>query len=113
MRKVCKLYHILNRGEYNDNLLYYNKITTLKLAKMTISFNKRQPCKIRKFLTSFHGREHTDLYDVFRAIAYIVYTECQWKMLPTYYPRPTTVYCHFRKWSESNNMILFLQHPVR
>ena len=34
-------------------------------------------------------------------------------MLPTYYPRPTTVYNHFRRWGESNNMKIFLQRLVR
>ena len=99
--------------EYIDNLLCYKKITTLKLEKMTIRFNKRQRRKIRKFLASFHGKEHTDHYDIFQAIAYLVYRGSQWKMLPTYYPRPTTVYNHFRRWDESNNMIIFLQRLVR
>lgn len=79
---------------------------------MNIKFNKSQRRKIRKFLVPFHGKEHIDLYDVFRAIAYLVYTGCQWKMLPSYFPRPTTVYYHFRRWSESNNMVLFLQRLV-
>ena len=78
MRKVGNLYCFLNRNEYIDNLLCYNKIT-LKSAKMNIKFNKSQRFKIRKFLATFHGRERTDLYDVFRAIAYIVYTCCQWR----------------------------------
>ena len=79
---------------------------------MNIKFNKSQRRKIRKFLVPFHGKEHIGLYDVFRAIAYLVYTGCQWKMLPSYFPRPTTVYYHFRRWSESNNMVLFLQRLV-
>ena len=62
---------------------------------MNIRFYKSQRRKIRKFLASYHGKEHTDLYDVFQAVAYLVYTGCQWKMLPAYYPRPTTVYYHF------------------
>ena len=56
---------------------------------------KKQKQKIKKFLLHFHGRERVNLYDVFRAVAYIVYICCQWKMLPTYYPRPTTVYYQF------------------
>ena len=78
MRKVGKLYCFLNRDEYIDNLLCYNKIT-LRLAKMTIRYNKSQRFKIRKFLATFHGKERTNLYVVFRAIAYIVYTGCQWR----------------------------------
>ncbi|MDE5930844.1 MAG: transposase [Muribaculaceae bacterium] len=45
---------------------------------------------------------------MFSAIAYLVYTGCQWKMLPKYNPRPATVYYHFRKWSESDFPIQFL-----
>lgn len=33
-------------------------------------------------------------------------------MLPSYYPPPTTVYYHFRKWSESTNLVFFLRRPV-
>ena len=80
---------------------------------MDIRFNKCQRRQIRKQLRCFHGKEHVDLYRVFKAIAYLVYTGCQWQMLPTYYPRPTTVYYHFRKWSESRNLILFLHRLVK
>ena len=34
-------------------------------------------------------------------------------MLPGYFPRPTTVYYHFRKWSESENLILSQHSLVR
>lgn len=80
---------------------------------MTITFNKRQRRQIKKLISRFHGRERVNLYEVFKAIAYLVYTGCQWKMLPSYFPRPTTVYHHFRKWSESDgNLIQFLHRLV-
>ena len=80
---------------------------------MNITFNKRQKRQTKKLTDRFHGRERVNLYEVFKAIAYLVYTGCQWKMLPTYFPRPTTVYYHFRKWSESDNLIMFLHSLVR
>lgn len=80
---------------------------------MNITFNKHQKKLIKKLLGRFHGKERVDLYEVFRAIAYLVRTGCQWKMLPTYFPKPTTVYYHFRKWSESYNLIEFLHRLVR
>ena len=80
---------------------------------MNITFNKRQRRLIIKFISCLHGKERVNLYEVFRAITYLVYTGCQWKMLPTYFPRPTTVYYHFRKWSECDNLILFLHRLVR
>lgn len=79
---------------------------------MNINFNKRQRKEIRKFLTNFHGKERTDLYKIFKAVAYLVYTGIQWKMLPSYYPRPTTVYYHFRKWCESSAPVTFLRRLV-
>ena len=42
----------------------------------------------------------------------LVYTGCQWKMLPQYYPPPGTVYYHFRKWSESTMLLFFLRSLV-
>lgn len=67
---------------------------------MRIKFNRRQRKRIRKFLSGFHVKKRTDLYKVFTAVAYLVYTGCQCKMLPQYYPPPGTVYYHFRKWRE-------------
>ena len=80
---------------------------------MSITFNKRQRRQIKKLIRRHHGKERVNLYDIFKAIAYLVYTGCQWKMLPGYFPRPTTVYYHFRKWSESENLILSQHSLVR
>ena len=109
MRGDGNFYYFL-RPNYDWNMLY---IKSKVLCIMDIRFNKCQRRKIRKLLRCFHGKEHVDLYRVFKAIAYLVYTDCQWKMLHTYYPRPTTVYYHFRKWSESRNLILFLHRLVK
>ena len=51
---------------------------------MKIKFRHCRRKRIRKFLSGFHGKERTDLYKIFTAIAYLVYTGCQWKMLPRY-----------------------------
>ncbi len=79
---------------------------------MKIKFKPCQRKRIRKFLSGFHGKERTDLYKIFTAIAYLVYTGCQWKMLPQYYPPPRTVYYNFRKWSESTKLVFFLRSLV-
>ena len=52
---------------------------------MKIKFKHCRRKRIRKFLSGFHGKERTDLYKIFTAITYLVYTGCQWK-LPS--PRP-------------------------
>ena len=49
---------------------------------MKIKFKHCRRKRIRKFLSGFHGKERTDPYKIFTAIAYLVYTGCQWKMLP-------------------------------
>ena len=51
---------------------------------MKIKFRHCRRKRIRKFLSGFHGKERTDLYKIFTAIAYLVYTGCQWNMLPRY-----------------------------
>lgn len=79
---------------------------------MSINFNKSQRRLIKHILAPFQKRAKVDLYQVFVAIAYLVYTGCQWKMLPSYFPRPTTVYYHFRKWSENGKPIRVLKFLV-
>jgi len=40
-----------------------------------------------------------DLYAVFNAVLYLLKSGCQWRMLPEGFPRWTTVYSYFAKWS--------------
>lgn len=46
-------------------------------------------------------RKH-DSIDILEAIHFVVYTGCQWRMLPPCYPPWPTVYYHFRCWSETD-----------
>jgi len=39
-----------------------------------------------------------DLYDVFCGILYVVKSCCQWRMLPSDFPKWQTVYSYFRMW---------------
>jgi transposase len=39
-----------------------------------------------------------DLFDVFCAILYILKSGCQWRMLPSDFPKWQTCYSYFRKW---------------
>ena len=41
-----------------------------------------------------------DLYDVFCAILYVLKSGCQWRMLPSDFPKMPTVYWYFRIWTE-------------
>ena len=48
-----------------------------------------------------------DLYEVLCAVLYLLRTGCQWRFLPSEFPKWTTVYAYWRKWSEPD------QHGVR
>jgi Transposase and inactivated derivatives len=41
-----------------------------------------------------------DLYDVFCAILYLLKTACQWRMLPSDFPKWRSVHAYFQIWSE-------------
>lgn len=41
-----------------------------------------------------------DLYDVFCAVLYLLRTGCQWRALPSDFPKWRTVHSYFAIWSE-------------
>lgn len=41
-----------------------------------------------------------DLYEVFCAVLYLLRTGCQWRFLPSDFPKWQTVYSYFAKWRE-------------
>ena len=41
-----------------------------------------------------------DLYEVFCAVLYLLRTGCQWRFLPTDFPKWQSVYAYWSKWSE-------------
>jgi transposase len=43
------------------------------------------------------------LYDTFCAVLYVLRTGCQWRALPSDFPKWSTVYSYFRKWSQAND----------
>lgn len=52
-----------------------------------------------------NARKHTrprkvDLYDVFCAILYVLKSGCQWRMLPSDFPKMSTVYWYWGIWTE-------------
>ena len=44
-----------------------------------------------------------DLYDVFCALLYILKSGCQWRMLPSDFPKWRTVHSYFQIWSKKKN----------
>ena len=41
-----------------------------------------------------------DLHEVFCAVLYLLRTGCQWRFLPSEFPKWRTVHSYFAKWSE-------------
>ena len=41
-----------------------------------------------------------DLYDVFCAVLYLLKSGCQWRMIPSDFPKWRTVHSYFQQWSE-------------
>lgn len=39
-----------------------------------------------------------DLYDIFCAILYVLKSGCQWRMLPSDFPKWNNVYAYYRIW---------------
>lgn len=68
---------------------------------------------LKRYFKAEQHRCSVDLLAVFEAISYIVYTGCQWKMLPRHYPAYTTVYHHFRIWTENGILPKLLKILVR
>lgn len=59
--------------------------------------------QIRPLLESVHRRTKprtVDLYEVFRDVLYLLKSGCQWRMLPSDFPKRRTVHAYFARWSE-------------
>lgn len=41
-----------------------------------------------------------DLYDIYCAILYVLKSGCQWRMLPSDFPKWNNVYAYYQIWSE-------------
>ena len=52
-------------------------------------------------------RKH-DLREIWNALFYVVKTGCQWRMLPSHFPKWQLVYYYYRKWSSQTDFDLLL-----
>jgi len=58
---------------------------------------------IRPLLESVRKRTKprtVDLYEVFCGLLYVLKSGCQWRMIPSDFPKWTTVYTYYSKWKE-------------
>jgi len=63
---------------------------------------EEQFASIRPLLEGVRKRtkpREVDLHEVFNAVLYLLKSGCQWRMLPEGFPKWTTVYAYFAKWS--------------
>lgn len=65
--------------------------------------NREQFEKIRPLLEGARKKTRPrtlDLYDVFCGVLYILKSGCQWRMIPSDFPKWRSVYAYFEIWSE-------------
>jgi putative transposase len=68
--------------------------------------------KLSPYLPERTGRGRRPKWEIriiINAILYVVYTGCQWRMLPHEYPPWQTVYYHFRKWQKAETWFVMHQ----
>ncbi|KAA6325638.1 hypothetical protein EZS27_025172 [termite gut metagenome] len=63
---------------------------------------------IQKVLHIQERKRKHDLRVMWNAIFYLVKTGCQWRMLPSHYPKWQLVYYYYRKWAELEEFDLLL-----
>jgi hypothetical protein len=55
-----------------------------------------------------------DLYEVFCGVLYLLKSGCQWRMLPSDFPKWRTVHAYFAKWSEADaEGLSVLEHALK
>ncbi|PXX33691.1 putative transposase of IS4/5 family DUF4096 [Undibacterium pigrum] len=65
--------------------------------------SREQFSKIEDILLSARKKtkpRQMDLYDVLCAVLYVLKSGCQWDMIPSDFPRKSTVYTYFKQWKE-------------
>lgn len=65
--------------------------------------SREQFARIQPLLESARKKtkpRQVDLYEVFCAVLYLLKSGCQWRMLPSEFPKWRTVHEYFRHWSE-------------
>ena len=73
---------------------------------------------VRELLESARKKtkpRQVDLYDVFCGVLYVLKSGCQWRMLPSDYPKWRTVHEYFSQWSakESENELSLLEQALK
>lgn len=71
--------------------------------KYASDISREKFAEIQPLLSSVRRRTKpatVDPYEVFCAVLYVLRTGCQWRFLPSEWPKWQTVYSYFAKWSK-------------
>ena len=75
----------------------------MRRSRYPSDVSREQFERIRPLLEGVRKRTKprtVDLYEVWCAVLYLLKSGCQWRMLPSEYPKWRTVHSYFAKWSE-------------
>jgi len=75
----------------------------MKRRRYPSDISREKFAEIRPLLESARKRTKprtVDLYEVWCAVLYLLKSGCQWRMLPSEFPKWRTVHSYFAKWSE-------------
>ena len=76
----------------------------MRKTKYPSDISREQFERIRPLLESARKRtrpREVDLYEVFCGLLYVLKSGCQWRMLPSEFPKWRTVYSYYEQWREA------------
>lgn len=88
------------------------KITT-QTTKYQSNITEEQFSRIAPFLEGARKKtrpREVDLHQVFCAVLYVLTSGCQWRMLPSDFPKWRTVYSYYQIWTEEK-IVNKKKHP--
>ncbi len=84
--------------------------------KYPSDITRKQFAEIEPLLLSARKRtapRKLDLYDVFCGILYLLKTACQWRMLPSDFPKWRSVHAYFQIWTERVDNASLLEQALK
>ena len=78
----------------------------MKRQNYASDISREKFAEIEPLLNSVRRRTKpttVDPYEVFCAVLYVLRTGCQWRFLPSEWPKWQTVYSYFAKWSKPDH----------
>ena len=118
LKSSCSKLRSYNYLIENQNNVYKTAISSLlSYIELRLMLCNRSLFRLpngklfKKFRAKSRQRKHS-LQKVIQGISYLVKTGCQWRMLPSCYPKWQLVYYYFSLWRD-NGLIEELLHHLR